>query len=137
MITNAEITIFNAWADRQERKIIYLPHFIEEVWFYKDIKVSASEGGFVRGDLFKIRIPDSCLYGWLPPERYATLDDPETAEAWTVQDRDFFVIGRWTGGKVEDMKEVKKTYFGVMGIVNSHTENFYGANPHIRIGGGV
>ena len=132
MITNAEMTIFNACPDQREKKIVYIPHFIGKVWFHKDVKISSAEGGFVRMDVFWIRVPEESLAGWLPPEEFSGDGD-----GWTVQNKDFFILGKWEGTKVKDISDVRKIYRGTMGIVNSHSENFFGTSPHIRIGGGA
>ena len=135
MITNAEMTIFNRWPDRKQKKTVYLPHYIENVWFQKDQKISPAEGGFVSGDLYMIRIPDEELEGWIPAETFSERES--RPDEWTVQDKDFFIIGKWEGGAVDDLQDIAREFRGVLGIVNSHSENFFGTSPHIRIGGGV
>ena len=46
-------------------------------------------------------------------------------------------MGRWCGNfKVSGIDEIKKEFSGIVGKVLSHSENFFGASKHIRIGGG-
>ena len=42
----------------------------------------------------------------------------------------------WGGGVVSGIDEIKKEFSGIVGKVLSHSENFFGASKHIRIGGG-
>ena len=36
MLTNTGITIFNAFSDKKSKKIVYVPHYIDAVWFHAD-----------------------------------------------------------------------------------------------------
>lgn len=36
MLTNADLTIFNQFPDRQSKKMVYVPHYIDAVWFHTD-----------------------------------------------------------------------------------------------------
>lgn len=132
MLTNAGIIIFNQFPDREKKQIIYVPHKIERVWFYKDQKVSVSDTGLKSAELYKLRIPWPAE-GWLPANNFQELADP--GEAWTVRNGDFFLVGEWKGGNVSGIGEIRKQFSGIVGMVLSHTENFYGSSPHIRIGG--
>lgn len=38
MLTNTGITIFNAFSDKKSKKIVYVPHYIDAVWFHADQK---------------------------------------------------------------------------------------------------
>ena len=127
MLTNASITIFNKFPDQKSRKFIYVPHYIEHVWFYKDQKVSVAA--------VKVRIPVSECENWVDETAFVDLIEP--GESWTVQDKDFFILGEWTGGPVSDLTELKNGYPGEVWTILSHSENFFGSSQHIRIGGGV
>lgn len=134
MVTNAEITIFNAFPDKETKKMVYIPHHIPRVWFYKDQKISVSTGELTSADVYKIRIPYEECADWIEPERFAA--DPEGH--WTVQNKDLFLVGKWTGAdRVSGIEEIKKVFSGEVGFVLSHSENFFGSSPHIRIGGGA
>ncbi len=135
MLTNADITIFNQYADRKEKKIVYIPHYIEHVWFHMDQKSSVSNGAITSADDYKIRIPYAECRNWKPPEDFEKAADMH--RCWTVQNGDFFIIGKWTGAdKVNRIEEIRKEFSGMVGKVLSHSENFFGSSPHIRIGGG-
>lgn len=135
MLTNASITIFNKFPDQKSRKFIYIPHYIEHVWFHKDQKISVASGGMTSADAVKVRIPVSECAKWVDEAAFVDLIEP--GESWTVQDKDFFILGEWTGGPVSDLAELKNGYPGEVWTILSHSENFFGSSQHIRIGGGV
>ena len=135
MLTNASITIFNKFPDQKSRKFIYVPHYIEHVWFHKDQKISVASGGMTSADAVKVRIPVSECAKWVDEAVFVDLIEP--GESWTVQDKDFFIPGEWTGGPVSDLAELKNGYPGEVWTILSHSENFFGSSQHIRIGGGV
>ena len=135
MLTNASITIFNKFPDQKSRKFIYVPHYIEHVWFHKDQKISVASGGMTSADAVKVRIPVSECAKWVDEAVFVDLIEP--GESWTVQDKDFFILGEWTGGPVSDLAELKNGYPGEVWTILSHSENFFGSSQHIRIGGGV
>lgn len=136
MTTNAAITIFNQFSDRETRKIVYIPHYIESVWFHTDQKTSVVDGGLSSADTYRIRIPYAECSDWIPPNDFAELSDP--GESWTVQNDDLFIVGQWSGAdKVSGMAEIREKFFGIAGKVLSHSENFFGLSKHIRIGGGA
>lgn len=134
MITNAVLTIFNQFPDRENKKMIFVPHKLDSVWFYTNQKSSVGTDGLSSADEYKIRVPYSICSDWLPPNDYRGLTDP--SNNWTVQNGDLFIVGEWAGGNVSGIAELKKSFFGVVGTVLSHSENFYGSSKHIRIGGG-
>ena len=136
MLTNAEITIFNCFPDKASKRFIYIPHYIDQAWSYRDLRVSVVDGGLISAEVFKIRIPYQMCDRWLPPEEFCGLSYP--MGNWTVQNGDFFIIGQWYGSmSVNGVDEIKREFSGVVGSVLSHSENFFGSSPHIRIGGGV
>lgn len=135
MLTNADITIFNAYPDREGKKVIYIPRHIPRVWFYKNQKTSVSTGALTSADEYKIRIPYSECADWMPADRFS--EQTKTEGKWTVQNGDFFLLGAWQGEAVRGIEEIKKGFSGEVGRVLSHSENFFGSSPHIRIGGGA
>ena len=135
MMTNAEITIFNRFPDKESKKFVYIPHFIEHVWFHTDQKSSVSDGGISSADDYKIRIPFSECCDWIPPNEYGKLSSP--GAGWTVQNGDLFIRGKWDGGRVYGIEDIRKGFSGMVGKVLSHSENFFGSQKHIRIGGGA
>ena len=136
VLTNAAITIFNCFPDRETKKRLCVPHYIEHVWFHTNQKTSVVEGGLSSADEYLIRIPYSECSDWLPPSDFNELAD--TGEKWTVQNNDFFITGEWPGAEnVSGIAEIKKEFSGEVGKVLSHSENFFGSSKHIRIGGGA
>lgn len=135
MLTNTEITIFNQFPDKESKKIIYIPHYIEHVWFHTDQKSSVTDGGITSADDYKIRIPYAECDDWIPPNDFKDLASPGTN--WTVRNGDVFIQGKWDGGRVNGIEDIKKEFSGIIGKVLSHSENFFGSQKHIRIGGGA
>lgn len=134
MITNAVLTIFNQFPDRENKKMIFVPRKLDSVWFHTDQKSSVGTDGLSSADEYKIRVPYSLCGSWMPPEEFRELSEP--GDHWTVQNGDLFIVGEWTGDNISGIAELKKSFFGVVGTVLSHSENFYGSSKHIRIGGG-
>ncbi len=135
MLTNAAITIFNQFPDRQLKKTMYVPHYIDEVWFHTDQKTDVSDGGMTSNDAYKIRIPYEKCENWIPESEFKVREP--ISEKWTVQNGDLFLVGKWNGGMVSGITELKKQADGIVGKVLSHSENFFGGSKHIRIGGGA
>ena len=133
MLTNAAITIFNRFPDPVERKFIYIPHVLTDVWFHAARKVTAEQGGLTSSPVYKIRIPFP-RPDWVPPDTYLRQADP--GESWTVQDKDLFIVGVWSGGNVVGIEEIKKQFSGTVGVILNYSENFFGSSKHIRIEGG-
>lgn len=134
MLVNAAITIFNKFPDRATKKFVYVPHYVEHVWFHTNQKSTVSDKGLHSADEYNVRIPYAECADWIPPNDYTELSEPEGK--WTVQNGDFFILGEWAGEKVDGIADIKKDFFGVAGMVLSHSENFFGSSQHIRIGGG-
>lgn len=134
MKTNAVLTIFNQFPDRQAARIVFIPHVIDSVWFHTNQKSNVGTNGLSSADEYKIRIPYNLCDDWLPPEDFRELAD--SGGRWTVQNGDLFIVGEWAGGNISGIAELKKNFFGVVGTILSHSENFYGTSKHIRIGGG-
>ena len=133
MLTNAAITIFNRYPDKEQKKFTYVPHILEDIWFHTAQKATVSDGKLDSADEYKIRVPFP-RDGWVPPERYRNLEKLENH--WTVQKEDFFILGVWEHGEVSNVSEIKKKFSGVVGTVLNYSENFFGNSPHIRVGGG-
>ena len=66
MITNTDLTILNRYPDRQSKKMVYVPHYIDAVWFHTDQKTDIVDGGLTSKDVYKIRIPYEKCEKWLP-----------------------------------------------------------------------
>lgn len=106
------------------------------VWWYTEQKtqILANDKGLSSADLYKIRIPKERFpEGYLPPEEYAVLPYGEHKQYWTVENGDLFVKGI-VSDEIEKESDLKKNGY-LTGKVMSHSENFFGRNQHIRIGG--
>lgn len=134
MLTNAKVTIFNQWPDRESRKMVFIPHVIHKVWFHTNQKSTVGENGLRSADEYQIRIPYSECADWISPDEFNRLT--EVYGKWTVRNGDFFILGEWDGGNVTGIEDIRKRFSGTIGKVLSHSENFFGSSKHIRIGGG-
>lgn len=135
MLTNAAITIFNQYPERITKKMVFIPHHIENVWIHTKQKTAVVDGGLQSADEYLIRIPYEECGEWLPPNDFR--ESGNLNRNWTVQNGDFFIVGKWDGKEsVNGIEEIKREFSGVMGKILSHSENFFGSSKHIRIGGG-
>ncbi len=134
MLVNATITIFNRYPDRLLKRMIYVPHVVDQAWFHVNQKSMVGDKGLSSADEYLIRIPYSECRDWVAAYEFKNLSSP--GRKWTVQNGDIFLVGRWESGKVYTIEEVRKEFSGVVGMILSHSENFFGSSRHIRIGGG-
>lgn len=135
MLVNAAITIFNRFPNRETKTIEYIPHYVERVWFHTDQKSTVTDRGLSSADEYNIRIPYSECIDWIPENDFIELADP--GDHWTVQNGDYFIVGTWSKEEVSGIAEIKKEFSGMVGVVLSHSENFFGSSKHIRMVGGV
>lgn len=119
---------------KKSKKIVYVPHYIDAVWFHADQKTEIVNGGLNSADAYKIRIPYEKCENWISASEFRKSSG--VSGKWTVQNGDFFMIGRWTGENVSGIDEIRKNAVGIVGKVLNHSENFFGGSKHIRIGGG-
>lgn len=134
MVTNADITIYNRKLDPETRTYVWLRTIISSVWWHTEQKVQITDNGLQSADIHKIRIPKKTFPdGYLPPEEYARIPLIWAEKHWTVENGDLFVKGIVTDGITKESDLQNKGY--QIGKVLSHSENFFGGNPHIRIGG--
>ena len=73
MLTNAKITIFNQWPDRESRKMVFIPHVIPKVWFHTNQKSTVGENGLRSADEYQIRIPYTECADWITPDAFNRL----------------------------------------------------------------
>lgn len=97
-------------------------------------KTEIVNGGLNSADAYKIRIPYEKCENWISASEFRKSSG--VSGKWTVQNGDFFMIGRWTGENVSGIDEIRKNAVGIVGKVLNHSENFFGGSKHIRIGGG-
>lgn len=139
MITNASLTIYNRRKNVDTGFYEYVRHFIPAVHWHTDQKTKVSDEGSRSGiqsaDIYKIRIPEEQLDGYVSPEEYYQVSEIELGEKWTVDNQDLFVKGECTVDieSVADLEKMHRTY----GAVDSWSDNRFGGIPHIRIGGSV
>lgn len=136
MVTNASLTIYNRKLNPETKMYTWSRTVLTAVWWYTDQKVQmlAGDKGLSSADLYKIRIPkEHFSEGYLSPEEYAALSYGKHKQYWTVENGDLFAKGT-VMDEIEKESDLKNKRY-LTGKVLSHSENFFGRNPHIRIGG--
>ena len=100
---------------------------------YEITSIAGSSMGAMVGAMYASGKLEECKE-WLPSNDFRELGNPN--ENWTVQNGDFFIVGKWNGKeRVNGIEEIKREFSGVTGKILSHSENFFGSSKHIRIGG--
>lgn len=137
MRTNADLTIYNYWYNPDTKKREYRGTKIEGIHWYTDQKTNVGDKGLVSADLYKIRIPNHAKVQagrtYVEAKIYAFLPASEVDKHWTIDNEDVFVRGL-VDGAVEKMADLTVNH-ALVGKVNSFSDNRFGCNPHIRIGG--
>ena len=134
MITNADITLYNHYYDKDTRLDKWKKTVIHGVHFYVDHKVSVGDNGVNSADIYKIRIPvDADIQG-----EYLSEDDwiarrENVMGRWTLQSDDIVVLGECDMNidRPAQLKEAGRRYCKV----TSWSDNRFGGLPHWRIGG--
>ena len=134
MITNADITLYNHYYDKDTRLDKWKKTVIHGVHFYVDHKVSVGDNGVNSADIYKIRIPvDADIQG-----EYLSEDDwiargENVMGRWTLQSDDIVVWGECDLDieRPAQLKEAGKRYCKI----TSWSDNRFGGLPHWRIGG--
>lgn len=133
MITNASMTIYNRVKNEQTGFYDYIRHFIPNVHWYTDQKTVVKDGSIQSADVYKIRIPEEELNGYVSPAKYSAL--AKKNGTWTVENQDLFVKGSGPA-EVKSVADLSKLHLEY-GSVDSWSDNRFGGLPHIRIGGSV
>ena len=131
MVVNADITLYNAFFDKETRLDSYKRTVIKGVWFYVDNKVNISADGLTAADVYKVRIPTNADTGgavYIKPEEYEGKDG-----TWTLKADDYIVRGVSDREikKPADLQKEKVQAFKI----NSWSDNRFGGLPHWRVGG--
>lgn len=76
MITNADITLYNHYYDKDARLDKWQRTFIRGVHFYVDHKVSVGDNGVNSADVYKIRIPEDaeCQNAYISEDEWVQKD---------------------------------------------------------------
>lgn len=134
MITNADITLYNHYYDKDTRLDKWHRTVIYGVHFYVDHKVSVGDNGLNSADVYKIRIPEDSDYqgAYVSEDEWIALGQNVSGK-WTLQSDDIVVLGE-SDLDIErpaQLKEAGKRYCKV----TSWSDNRFGGLPHWRIGG--
>lgn len=137
MLTNADMTIYNRKANPTTKKMEYVRTVIKGVWWHTKLEVSTAlsgmGGGLKSADVLTARIPMDGRAGYLPPDEYAALTWGDHTGKWTVENGDIVVKGE-ISTDITRPAELGAMHLQMFQVV-SHSENFFGGNQHIRIGG--
>lgn len=145
MTTNADITIFNARYDPEERTEVLIPTEIRRVSLLESEASSAIQGVWTEKSVFKIRIPlvGSVIQAgreYVPEEVYKDLKD--VTDAWTIQKSAIIVLGSYREGKrsltrteVADWVHQSKVKMIQVVEYSDNTVRGCDAVKHWRIGG--
>ena len=136
MITNTDITIYNRKLNPETRQYTWHRTELRGVHWYTDQKVQvlADSKGLSSADSINIRIPTGGRSErYLPPEEYAALSYGKKTLYWTVENGDLFVRGI-VQDEIKKESDLQNKHY-LVGKVLSHSDNRFGLNPHIRIGG--
>lgn len=134
MITNADITLYNHYYDKNTRLDKWKKTVIHGVHFYVDHKVSVGDNGVNSADIYKIRIPvDADIQGEYLPEDEWNARGENVMGRWTLQSDDIVVLGECDMNidRPAQLKEAGRRYCKV----TSWSDNRFGGLPHWRIGG--
>lgn len=131
MLTNADITVYNAYFDADSREDRYVRTVIRGVWFYVDNKAAVTPEGLNAADVFKVRIPTDADTGgsvYVPPEQFTGQNG-----TWTLQHDDYVVRGV-SELEIDAPAELRKQKLQAFKIT-SWADNRFGFLRHWRIGG--
>lgn len=134
MITNADITLYNHYYDKDTRLDKWHRTVIRGVHFYVDHKVSVGDNGLNSADIYKIRIPvDADIQGEYLSEDEWIARGENVMGRWTLQSDDIVVLGECDMNieRPAELKEARKKYCKI----TSWSDNRFGGLPHWRIGG--
>ena len=126
MLTNADITLYHACADPEQKRKIYRRTVIHGVHWFTNQRTTVNDG-LKSADEYRIRIPQEACAGYLPPGQYRSSHEGH----WTIENGDLFVRG------VCELDIEKASDLALLhpGKVLSWSDNRRGVTPHIRIGG--
>lgn len=124
MITNSDITILNRVYDPIERLDKWNKTSIKNVSFYSEEKVNLDGNGLKTANVYKIRIPEESLSGYVCAGEYTGEEN-----TWTIQIDDYIVKGELEQ-EITRPAELKEKI-----RIHSFSDNRRGLSPHLRIGG--
>lgn len=131
MITNADITLYNAYYSKEEGITKYNKSYLKGVNFQstKSIKLSETKG-LLSSDVVKIFIPfsvDSDGKRYIQPKAYKRLNDDEKHRYFTFNNDDKVVKGiidfEITGVKPNNLKYLEEMYDDVYNIISVNTND--------------
>lgn len=130
MITNADITLYNHYYDKDTRLDKWHRTVIRGVHFYVDHKVSVGDNGLNSADVYKIRIPEDADYqgAYVSEDEWIALGQNVSGK-WTLQSDDLVVLGEC------DLDIDRPAQLKRYCKVTSWSDNRFGGLPHWRIGG--
>lgn len=129
MITNADLTLYNAYYNRETGITEYFRTHIRDVnWQTKNIS-KLSDKGMINASVANIYIPmtaDFCFKTYVPPKTYAKLNPNVADKYFTFQEGDKVVKGIAcfnvdVAKKGQTLKDLEREYDEVMNIMGITT----------------
>lgn len=117
MNTNADITVFNRWYNKETRLDEWHRTQIPGVSWYGGQAVTVGDKGLQSADLYKVRIPlSSAPEGktFLRPEEYAAKTKADLSGFWTLQNGDCISHGL-LDSDITQPKELTGEHFLITG----------------------
>lgn len=141
MITNSDITLFNARLDKESRRDKYIPTVIKGVSAALVFGTSGSFDSMSNSKSARVRIPINAYTDgktYVDANTYSKMDDEEAMNHWTIQNSDVFVNGEvHPDDEIFDPSLLSHLYGDVF-TVNSFADNTTRGIQnmrHWRIGG--
>lgn len=143
MITNADITLFNKFYDKQERKDIFLPTIIKGVSLYMKSGSSGDNKYRESTATYKIRIPMDADMGestYVDLVSYREMELQEAKKHWTLQADSIVIPAVVEESDVPDganLTELTKKYGSFITVTDFSDNTTRGIRrmAHWRIGG--
>lgn len=135
MLTNADVTIYNQWVNREAGQMEYRKTVIREVHWHSTIKTAVADNALQSADVYKVRIPkESPVDGekqYLPADQYQVLPPEEVDHYWTIGREDYLIKGE---SAAESIVEILGSDVEMCKIIG-FSDNSTGLNPHFRVEG--
>lgn len=131
MLTNADITVYNEYYDKENRQEMYRRTVIYGVWFYAKNQVSLTVDGMKGANSYTVRIPvtanqDGSRY--VPAHAYTGEEG-----TWTLKNGDYVALGALD----QEIVRPAQLYSEADQVfrITSWSDNRFGGLQHWRVGG--
>lgn len=129
MVTATEaVTLFNAILNKDERREVFLPTFIEGVAWHETESVLAGNGAATGARKVVVRIPIGASVAdgktYVPFNEFRKMTLEEAAKHWTVRDEDVIALGHIeAAAPIADALNYLKKNGGRPYVITAHANN--------------